>query len=465
MVRPGRFSRLLVLCILIVVSPALLFAQDNVPPAGYPEGPFTPQNLLDPKKGEIIVQLAPGAWDRLFREFLFRHNGHAPSVSQLRSALAQKLGLRASSFVTQATLVVKGRRINVKKIARAQKNKLITTVENHFRVFAFGSSDDFLYKLGLLWGLNNTGGLFGGTPDVDVDAPEAWEITTGSSDLVVAVIDTGIAMRHPDLAASIWQNPNEIAGNGVDDDGNGYVDDVHGWNFIDNSPNPEDDQFHGTHCAGTIAAQRGNGRGIAGVAPSIKLLPIKILNAKGEGDGADLVKAIDYLIKLRQAGVNLRIMSASLGGGDDSPAISSIISRAGDAGILLVAAAGNDASDNDTQPVYPASYDLPNVLSVAALDSNGNLASFSNYGRRSVHVAAPGVNIWSSIIYNFYLPFSGTSMAAPFVSGVAALVASEHPSYSPRQLRSKIMESVKPLDGLDGKMQQPGIVSAYLAVS
>jgi len=464
MVRPARFLRFFLPAALAVSWPATLFSQENVPPSGYPEGPFMPPDLRHPKKGEILVKLAPGARLKLIRKFAAKHNGQTPSNRQLSRSLAKQLGLRVSSFVTDGTLVVKGRRINAKKIANAQKKKLITTVENHFRVFAFGGFDDFLYRLGLLWGLNNTGGIFGGAADVDVDAPEAWNITTGSSGLVVAVIDTGIAMDHPDLTDAIWRNPGEVADNGVDDDGNGYVDDVTGWNFIADSNDPTDDQFHGTHCAGIIAAQLNNGRGIAGVAPGVKLLPLKILDSQGAGDGADLIKAIDYLIKLRKRGLNVRIMSASLGGGDDSPAISAIIRRAGDAGILLVAAAGNSASDNDAAPVYPASYDLSNVISVAALDSRGKLASFSNYGARSVHVAAPGVNIWSSIVFGFYLPFNGTSMAAPFVSGVAALVASQHPAYTPRQIRSRIMASVKPLEGLDGKMQQPGIVSAHLAV-
>jgi subtilisin family serine protease len=443
--------------LLLVFSAAPLYAQFPKAPAGYPRGPLVYSSVIQPNEGQLIVKLKRGAERRIRKELKRRKAAQSKHLVQKR--LARKLGLRTSEKLAQADYVVKGRRLNSKKIVRAQR-RYVKTVEPNYKVFTFDVPNDLFYLLGLTWSLDNMG-IWGGKADIDIDAPEAWDIHTGNSDLVVGVIDTGIYLEHPDLKDNIWSNPQEIPNNNLDDDKNGYIDDVNGWDFANEDNDPTDDHYHGSHCSGIIAAVRNNGRGIAGVAPNVKLLGLKMMAADGSGDTANLIRAIEYATKLKKKGMNIRVLNASVGGGDYSEIMKEAISRANKAGILIVAAAGNSSEDNDAKPVYPASYDLPNVISVAALDSSGELASYSNFGANSVHVAAPGSFIWSSIVYGFYLPFSGTSMAAPHVSGVAALLMSKRPGLSPAQVRDKIMNSVKPLDNLRGSVSSPGIVSAY----
>ena len=262
-------------------------------------------------------------------------------------------------------------------------------------------------RFGSLWGLNNTAQEVNGETgkrDADIDAPEAWKITTGSSDVVIAVIDTGVDYLHEDLKANIWVNPREIPGNGKDDDGNGYVDDIHGIDAIHNSGDPmdltADDGGHGTHVAGTIAAVGNNGKGIAGVSWHTKVMVCKFLGSGG-GSTADAIKCLDYVIDQKKRGVNIVATNNSWGGGKASTALKDAIKASNDAGIVFVAAAGNGGSDKigddtDDTPHYPSSYDLPGILSVAATDQDDTLASFSNYGSVSVDLAAPGTNILST---------------------------------------------------------------------
>ena len=245
----------------------------------------------------------------------------------------------------------------------------------------------------VLWGLHNTGQTVNGTTgtaDADIDAREAWEITTGSSDIVIAVIDTGIDYNHPDLAANMWVNPGEIPGNGIDDDGNGYVDDVHGWNAVADNGNPMDDHGHGTHCAGTIGAAGNNGRGVVGVNWDVSLMAVKMLNASGIGTTANAIECFEYI---EAAGAHLS--SNSWGGSypfdqAEYDAIAAVDK-------LFVFAAGNDGKDIDSSAFHPAAYDLDNILSVGASNSSDARASFSNYGATRVDVFAPGVNILSTI--------------------------------------------------------------------
>lgn len=268
----------------------------------------------------------------------------------------------------------------------------------------------------LLWGLGDGAGIA---------AESGWGISQGSRQVVVAVIDTGIDYTHEDLANNIWTNPFERPGNGLDDDGNGVIDDVHGARFISAgiTGDPLDDNQHGTHVAGTIGAAHGNGLGVRGVAPFVTLLPIKFLDGNGSGRLSDAIAAIDYMIDLKiRLGVNIKIANNSWGGGGYSPALEAAIRRAYDAGIIFVAAAGNSGTDNDSSPTFPASYDLPNIISVAAIDQNQNLAPFSNYGAYSVDIAAPGVSITSTLPGQRYGALSGTSMATPHVSGALALL-------------------------------------------
>lgn len=285
-----------------------------------------------------------------------------------------------------------------------------------------------------LWGLGNTGQT-GGLVDADIDGPEAWDLTTGSSTIVVGIIDTGVDYRHPDLARNIWNNLDEVAGNGIDDDRNGYIDDVRGWDFHNNDSDPMDDNFHGTHVAGTVGAVGNNGIGVAGVAWHVRLMPLKFLGANGSGYTSDAIRALDYA---RANGA--RIVNNSWGGGGYSPAMADAIERYRQSGGIFVAAAGNSGTSNDTRPSYPASYPHDNVLTVAAANDRDQLAAFSNYGAISVDIAAPGVSILSTAPGGTYRVASGTSMAAPHVSGAAALVWSLRPEYSYAEVIQAIVE-------------------------
>ena len=276
-----------------------------------------------------------------------------------------------------------------------------------------------------MWGLSDAEGI---------SAARAWDLSTGSDATVVAVIDTGVDYTHPDLAANIWVNPGEIAANGIDDDGNGYIDDLHGINAVDgalNPGNPFDDHYHGTHVAGTIGAVGNNGVGVVGVNHRVKIMALKFIAASGSGQLADAIKAIDYMVNMKVLyGINVLVSNNSWGGGGYSLALQQAIQRARSAGIIFVAAAGNEASDTDAWETYPAAYEVDNVVSVAALGQDQRLASFSNYGESSVDIAAPGDGILSTLPANTYGNLSGTSMATPHVAGALALLFAREPGLS-----------------------------------
>ena len=324
-------------------------------------------------------------------------------------------------------------------------------------------------KYGSLWGMSNVGQKDSqgtvGVSGVDIQAEKAWDIETGSKDTVVAVIDTGVDFSIPDLTDNAWTNLAELNGvKGVDDDKNGYIDDIHGYNFADDNGDATDDNGHGSHCSGTIGGRGDDGAGVAGVSWNVSIMAVKFLDRKGGGSLSNAVKAIDYA---RKNGA--KIMSNSWGGGGPSETLRKAIEEARDAGILFIAAAGNDASNNDSTPSYPASYPIDNIISVAAIGNSGTLARFSNYGARSVHVAAPGLNIlstWPSAIDSSgFKTISGTSMATPHVSGVAALLLSHAPTMTYAELRERIIRSARPLTALKGKVKSAGIVDAYNALT
>jgi subtilisin family serine protease len=320
-------------------------------------------------------------------------------------------------------------------------------------------------SFGRLHGLHNTGQT-GGLADADIDAPEAWDVTTGSRSVVVGVIDTGIDYRHPDLAANVWTNPREVAGDRVDNDGNGYVDDVHGWDFANNDADPFDDQGHGTHVAGTIGASGNNGTGVTGVSWQVSIMALKFLDAAGSGTTSAAIAAINYATMMRRNfGVNVVATNNSWGGGGFSSSLQSAIAAGGSAGILFVAAAGNDGSDNDATPSYPASYTGGSIIAVAATDSSNRLASFSNHGATSVDVAAPGVGILSTTPNSTYSSYSGTSMATPHVTGVVALLKAARPAATADQVRAAILSTATPVAGLAGKVATGGLVNAAAAVA
>ena len=311
-------------------------------------------------------------------------------------------------------------------------------------------------SFGSLYGLHNVG-QSGGTVDADIDATEAWQISTGSQDVVVGVIDTGIDYTHPDLVDNIWVNPGEIPGNGVDDDGNGFVDDVHGYDFVNNDGDPFDDEGHGTHVAGTIGATGNNGVGVVGVSWDVSLMGLKFLDANGSGSTADAVRAVNYATMMRnQYGHNIRVTNNSWGGGGSSTALRDAIEAGAAADILFVAAAGNSGTDNDASPHYPASYASAAVLAVAATDRNDALASFSCFGATSVDLAAPGVSILSTVPGGGYASYNGTSMATPHVAGAAVLALSVGPTLSVAELRAVILGTVDAKPGLAGRMVTGG---------
>ena len=280
-----------------------------------------------------------------------------------------------------------------------------------------------------------------------ISMPEAWDISTGSNDVIIAVTDTGINYSHPDLAANVWTNPGEIAGNGIDDDGNGYIDDVHGINSITGSGDPFDDHSHGSHCSGTIGGVGNNSIGVVGVNWNVKIIGCKFLNAGGSGYNSDAVECLDYFQWLKDHGTNVMISSNSWGGGSFMTALHDAICNL-DA--LFVAAAGNSGMDTDVTPFFPSSYDCANLLSVAATDSSDAKASFSNYGLTSVDMGAPGVNILSTVLNEGYASYSGTSMATPHVAGAAALLLSKA-NHSVADLKYLLMEYGDPNEALAGK--------------
>ena len=276
----------------------------------------------------------------------------------------------------------------------------------------------------------------------DIGATNAWQHSTGSKDVLVGVIDTGIDYQHEDLAANYWTNPGETGvdengedkqTNGIDDDNNGYVDDWRGWDFANNDNDPMDDHSHGTHCAGTIGAKGNNGVGVAGVNWDVSLVGIKIFSGGGSTSVDAIVAGIDYATTI---GVDLT--SNSWGGGSPSQAIREAIERANNEGILFVAAAGNSSSDNDSTGNYPSNYPIDNIIAVASTDRDDNLSSFSSYGLETVDVAAPGSNIYSTIPNNGYGYKSGTSMATPHVAGLVALVKSRFPDIDYQQVKNRV---------------------------
>lgn len=284
-----------------------------------------------------------------------------------------------------------------------------------------------------------------------IKAPDAWNVGTGSRDVVVAILDSGIDLNHADIQANLWKNPKEIAGNGIDDDGNGYIDDVYGFNGITPGAAPQDTNGHGTHCVGLIGAVGNNGIGVTGANWNVKIMVLKFLGADGGGADDDAIACFEYAIKMKQQfGVNLRVISNSYAGPNDNIAFKAAYQAAESAGILQVCAAGNDGQNNDVTPQYPASYSTATNIAVAASDQNDALANFSNYGATSVDIAAPGVDIPSLLLGGGIINMSGTSMATPIVAGAAALLSSREPGLSASALKERLLTTADPIAGLKG---------------
>jgi len=314
------------------------------------------------------------------------------------------------------------------------------------------------------WGLRNTGknveqSLLRGKKGMDIDALRAWTITTGKKSVKIAIIDTGVDYTHPDLLSNMWVNEEEKNGlMGVDDDENGYIDDIHGYNFVNNSGDPQDDYGHGTHCAGVIGASHDT-IGISGVMAQVSLVAIKFLNQEGVGSLENALKSIQYAID-----IGADIMSNSWGGFDESAALAEAIRAAETAGIVFVVAAGNSMSNNDKKPVWPSNYAMSNVISVGAMNGQGGRSYFSNFGEKSVHIFAPGSNILSTYKTGGYYLSSGTSMATPFVAGMVGLLLSHQAKLNPQEVRDRLIDTAEKSFKLD-KSVAGGRANAYRLLS
>jgi subtilisin family serine protease len=313
-------------------------------------------------------------------------------------------------------------------------------------------------RFNILWGLHNTG-QNGGLPDADIDAPEAWSKSTGRRGVVVAILDSGVDYNHQDLRPNMWVNPGEIAGNGLDDDGNGYVDDVFGINAIEGSGDPMDDDGHGTHVAGIVGAAGNNSIGLAGVCWNCSLMAIKFLDEEGDGYLSDELEGIEYAINH-----GADILNGSFGTYDSSRVEENAIRAAQNAGLLFVFSSGNDGRNDDQNHHYPSSYDVENIIAVSASTRRDELASWSNYGLNSVDVAAPGASILSTVPGNAYATYSGTSMASPHVAGAAALIKSHDSSLTWRQIKSRLLSSCDTRPSFSGKVVAGGRINVNNAL-
>ena len=382
--------------------------------------------------GEIIIKFKPGASD-----------------ADVRAVMADLGATRVKRFPSiRAEEQRITRRGVMDAVSRYQSHPAVEFIEPNWIVRADLVPTDPLFPQ--QWSLQNTGQT-GGLPGADIGVVPAWDVETGSPDVVVAIIDTGVDYTHPDLAANIWSNPAEIPGNGVDDDGNGLVDDVHGYDFYNFDADPMDDNGHGTHVAGIVAAEGQNGVGIAGVAWHVKLLPLKFLGPGGTGPVSAAIDCVEYAVAN-----GAQILNNSWGGFEFSTALELAIQHADSAGVLFVAAAGNEASSLDEADHFPASYHEANVIPVAATTDRDQLAPFSNYGPNSVPIAAPGTSIMSTFPGGAYQELDGTSMSAPLVSGALAILKSKFPSMSAPQMKSVLIHSADPIPALSGLISSGG---------
>ncbi|MDZ4676774.1 MAG: S8 family serine peptidase [Oligoflexia bacterium] len=361
----------------------------------------------------------------------------------------KSFGLEQRQEIPQLNLVV-AEALNTKGFLEVGLKQLraspdVLYVEKSFKVHTFLKPNDPKY--------NSLDGL------IRTNIETAWETTTGSSSIIVAVTDSGVALNHDDLKNRLWKNTREVPNNGKDDDSNGYVDDYEGWDFHSNDNDSTDALRHGTHVSGIIGAEGNNGVGIVGANWNVRIMPLKFLDDYGGGNIENAAAAIIYA-----ADNGARIINASWGGGPESQTVKDAIVYANNKGTLFVAASGNDQNDNDATPTYPASSDIDGIISVAASQSNGQLAGFSNYGGTKVDIAAPGKDVYSTLLNNEYGVLSGTSMASPMVAGIAALILSVEPGLSVRDLKNAVLNSANYNSGYVNKLATSGDIDAVVAI-
>ncbi|MCC6327154.1 MAG: S8 family serine peptidase [Acidobacteria bacterium] len=380
------------------------------------------------------------------------------SVDASRSVVLKKGGITLERFGGlgwERVKLPKGKSVD-QAIADYSGQGTVEAVQPNYYYHLLATPNDPSY--GSLWGM------------AKISAPQAWDVSTGSSSVVVADIDTGIKYDHPDLAANVWTNAGEINGNGIDDDNNGFVDDFYGYDFFFNDSNPLDENGHGTHTAGTIGAAGNNGVGVAGVNWNVKIMAIKIYDNDGLGTtSAMLINAYNYVLMMKNRGVNIRVTNNSYGGCDEAcgydQATKDAIDALGRAGVLQVFAAGNDGLNIDTSPQYPAAYNSPWIISVANSTSSDVRNGSSNFGVVNVDLAAPGTSILSTINGGSgYGTLSGTSMATPHVAGAAALLAGYDPNLSTASLKATLLNTVDQLPAWNGVVKTGGRLNAAAAL-
>jgi subtilisin family serine protease len=407
--------------------------------------------------GQLMVRFQPGYTDALKEAAIESLGGSILERFLMIDSVLIELEDPSSSIVTDINIFL--------------SDPLVLYAEPNYRVYPLAIPDDSSFST--LWGLNNTGQT-GGTVDADIDAVEAWDTFTGTSGSIVVVIDSGIDYTHPDLIDNMWSNPGEIAGNGIDDDGNGRVDDMNGYDFSDNDSDISDADGHGSHVAGTIGATGDNAEGVVGVNWDVSLLGAKIFPFASTSTVAG---AVNYVTTMRQVhGHNITAINASYGGYFSTQTEYDSILAVNNAGVVFVAAAANDAIDNDTTPAYPASYDLPGIISVAATDDRDLLSSFSNYGLTSVDLGAPGgdqdsgrpgINstVPTSVSPSGYIEYQGTSMASPQVAGAVGLIRGLNPSLTVQQATDAILSTVDQVTSLDGQVVTGGRLNLAAALA
>ncbi len=394
----------------------------------------------------------------------FKGASQAASIMSQQTSFFSELGLKEkktikfSPMISSATTTATNQSLEISILAFNGKKDLKTVLKrlNEHPAIQYAEPDLVLHKksqpndgrFSELWGLDNQGQV-GGVLDADIDAPEAWNTITDSTSIVVGVVDTGVDYTHEDLVANMWVNPGEIPLDGIDNDGNGYVDDIHGINCADGDSDPMDLANHGTHVAGTIGAEGNNGIGITGVSWNAKIMALKVF---GESDFVSAtIECLAYAVNMKQNyGVDIRITNNSYGN-ENSQAQKDAIQASANVGMLFITAAGNFSDDNDIVRDYPGDYDIDNIISVAATDRNDQLAFFSNFGATSVDMGAPGEGVLSTTIGDDYQVFDGTSMASPHVAGAAALLWANNLSLSPLEIKNKLMNQGDTLDSLIGK--------------
>lgn len=408
-------------------------------------------NALNYEPNEVLIKFKSGVSDEKQAEILDRIGGKVKE--KILTKLMEKFGDNEGITLVQMPMNA------LDAITRLNGLNEIEYAEPNFIYTHDAVSNDTYFTNGSLWGMY--GATTSPANQFGSNAATAWANgKTGSNTVYIGIIDEGYMYTHEDLAANAGVNPGEVSGNGVDDDGNGLVDDVYGWDFNGNNNTVFDGagDDHGTHVAGTIGGVGGNGKGVAGVCWNVKLLSAKFLGSRG-GTTANAIKAVDYFTDLKiRSGLNIVATNNSWGGGGFSQALQDAIQRANNAGILFIAAAGNASSNNDATANYPSNYNVANVIAVASITNTGGLSSFSNYGATQVDLGAPGSGIYSSVpvsskgkILSGYASYNGTSMATPHVTGAAALYASINAGASAATIKSALLSSTIATPSLSGK--------------